>query len=93
MLVTETMPLPVRGNGTKDFKFEKLLNSGKSADPYAIMALTVEYTTNPAWYAVQALPYLMEFPYECAEQIFNRYYANVISNKNRKLITQNKSHF
>jgi hypothetical protein len=30
---------------------------------------------------VQALPYLMEFPYECAEQTFNRYYANAIASK------------
>ena len=49
--------------------------------PLPIMVLTVEYTTNPAWYAVQALPYLMEFPYECAEQTFNRYYANSIATK------------
>jgi uncharacterized protein YfaS (alpha-2-macroglobulin family) len=42
-------------------------------------ALTTEFTTNPAWYAVQALPYLMEYPYECAEQTFNRYYANSIA--------------
>ncbi|MES1214970.1 MAG: alpha-2-macroglobulin, partial [Bacteroidota bacterium] len=42
-------------------------------------ALTVEYTSNPAWYAVQALPYLMEYPYECAEQTWNRYYANSIA--------------
>ncbi|MEO7486274.1 MAG: alpha-2-macroglobulin, partial [Ferruginibacter sp.] len=31
------------------------------------------------WYAVQALPYLMEYPYECAEQTFNRYYANTLA--------------
>ncbi len=45
------------------------------------MRLTIEYTTNPAWYAVQALPYLMEYPYECAEQTFNRYYANALASK------------
>ncbi len=39
----------------------------------------MEYTTNPAWYAVQSLPYLMEFPYECAEQTFNRFYANALA--------------
>ncbi|MEI9955224.1 MAG: hypothetical protein WDM90_02715 [Ferruginibacter sp.] len=39
----------------------------------------MEYTSNPAWYAVQALPYLMEYPYECAEQTFNRYYANSLA--------------
>ena len=80
MLVTETMPLPMRGDGTKDFKFEKLINSNKS-ETLTNYGLTVEYTTNPAWYAVQALPYLMEYPYECAEQNFNRYYANALAQK------------
>ncbi len=41
--------------------------------------LTLEFTANPAWYAIQALPYMMEFPYECSEQIFNRFYANSIA--------------
>lgn len=80
MLATETMPLPVRGNNTKTFKFEKLLNSGKS-ETLSNHALTVEYTTNPSWYAVQALPYLTEPKYECADQIFNRYYANSLAQK------------
>ena len=35
--------------------------------------------SNPSWYAVMALPYLMEYPYECSEQIFNRLYANVLA--------------
>jgi hypothetical protein len=39
----------------------------------------VNFTGNPAWYAVQALPYLMEYPYECAEQTFNRLYANTVA--------------
>ncbi|MGN6531426.1 MAG: alpha-2-macroglobulin family protein [Ginsengibacter sp.] len=80
MLITETMPLPVRGNGSKDFKFEKLLHAdtSKTLTNYGI---TVEYTTNPAWYAVQALPYLMEYPYECTEQTFNRFYANALAEK------------
>jgi len=80
MLVTESMPLPMRGNAAKNFRFEKLLLSGNS-ETLQQHALTVEFTTNPAWYAVQALPYLMEYPYECAEQTFNRYYANAIASK------------
>jgi len=78
MLVTETMPLPMRGTGTKNFTFEKLLNSNKS-ETLQNYSLTLEYTSNPAWYAVQALPYLMEYPYECAEQTWNRYYANSLA--------------
>lgn len=80
MLVTETLPLPMRGGGTKNFKFEKLLNSNTSGT-LTNHAVTVEYTSNPAWYAVQALPYLMEYPYECAEQTFNRFYANALAFK------------
>ncbi len=78
MLVTETMPLPMRGTGTKNFRFEKLINSGTSGT-LQHYNLTLEYTSNPAWYAVQALPYLMEYPYECAEQTWNRYYANSLA--------------
>jgi uncharacterized protein YfaS (alpha-2-macroglobulin family) len=77
-LVTETMPINLRNQTSKTFKFDKLLNSG-SGTTLSNHALTVEYSSNPAWYAVQALPYLMEFPYECAEQTFNRYYANALA--------------
>ena len=79
MLVTESLPLPVNGMQQKKFKFEKLLNSGKSGSTLRNYRLTLEYTSNPAWYAVQALPYLMEYPYECAEQLFSRYYANTLA--------------
>ncbi len=78
MLVTETLPLWINGNGTKTFSFDKLRHSdtGRSLVHHA---LTVEYSGNPAWYAVQSLPYLMEYPYECAEQTFNRYYATALA--------------
>ncbi|MFZ1784830.1 MAG: alpha-2-macroglobulin family protein [Ferruginibacter sp.] len=79
MLVTESMPINMRGVTSKQFKFEKLLNSDPAGSTLTNHALTVEYTSNPAWYAVQALPYLMEYPYECAEQTFNRYYANTLA--------------
>ncbi|NPA45215.1 MAG: hypothetical protein GXO49_06765, partial [Chlorobi bacterium] len=78
MLVTESMPLPVRGKGKTEFKFEKLINSGKSST-IRNHKLTLEFTSNPAWYAVQSLPYLMEYPYECTEQTFSRFYANSIA--------------
>lgn len=78
LLVTETLPLWVRAGKTKDFTFDKLLNASTSST-LQHQRVTVEYTSNPAWTAVQALPYLMEYPYECAEQIFSRYYANSIA--------------
>jgi hypothetical protein len=78
MLVTETFPINLRNTNSKTFRFDKLLAAG-SSETLTHHALTVEYTSNPAWYAVQALPYLIDFPYECAEQNFNRYYANVLA--------------
>ncbi len=78
MLVTETMPLPVRGGQTATYNFTSLANARQS-NTLQHQQVTLEFTSNPAWYAVQALPYLMEFPYECTEQIFNRYYANALA--------------
>ncbi len=82
MLVTETLPLwisnPTGTPTTKSFEFAKLKESGKSPT-LRNHKLTLEMTSNPAWYAVQALPMLMEFPHECSEQTFNRFYANSIA--------------
>jgi uncharacterized protein YfaS (alpha-2-macroglobulin family) len=77
MLVTETLPLPVKGLQTKTFILDKLLNN--NSPTLQDYNLTLEFTANPAWYAIQALPYMMEYPYECSEQIFNRFYANSIA--------------
>jgi|TARA_R110002020_G_scaffold474772_3_gene707204 uncharacterized protein YfaS (alpha-2-macroglobulin family) len=77
MLVTETLPMWVRSNQTKTFTLDKLKNTTSTTLKHH--KLTLEVTSNPAWYAVQALPYLMEFPYECNEQTFARYYANTLA--------------
>jgi len=78
ILVTESLPLPIRGPQTKDFQFAKLLDSGKSKT-LQHQSLTVQTVSNPSWYALMALPYLMEYPYECSEQVFNRLYANALA--------------
>ncbi len=77
MLVTETLPMSVRGGETKKFTLESLKNN--TSNTLTNNKLTLEFTQNPAWYAVQALPYLMEYPYDCTEQIFSRYYANSLA--------------
>ncbi|MEO5644980.1 MAG: alpha-2-macroglobulin family protein [Bacteroidia bacterium] len=79
MLVTETMPLPIRGGQTKEFRFEKLISQSNGSTTIRNQKLTLEFTANPAWYAVQALPYMMEYPYECSEQTFSRFYSNSIA--------------
>ena len=77
MLVTETLPMWVRGNETKKFVLDKLRDNTSTSLKHH--QLSLEMTSNPAWYAVQALPYLMEFPYDCNEQVFSRYYANTLA--------------
>ena len=76
-LVTETLPMWVRSNQTKTFILEKLRDNTSTSLRHH--KLSLEITSNPAWYAVQALPYLMEYPYECNEQTFARYYANSLA--------------
>jgi RNA polymerase sigma factor (sigma-70 family) len=78
ILVIESLPLPIRGAQTKKFEFTKLLESGKSRTLKS-ENLTVQMVSQPAWYAVMALPYLMEYPHECSEQVFNRLYANSLA--------------
>jgi uncharacterized protein YfaS (alpha-2-macroglobulin family) len=78
VLVTEAMPLPIRGKQERKFNFDRLRDAGNSKT-LQHQSLTVQVTSNPAWYAVMALPYLMDFPYECNEQTFNRLYANALA--------------
>ncbi len=76
-LVTESLPLAVRGNQKKQFIFDKLVNN--SSKTLTHESFTLEFTSNPAWYAVQALPYVVESTSECSEQIFARLYANLLA--------------
>ena len=55
VLVTESLPLPIRGNQTKNFDFAKLRQSGES-DSLQHQSVTVQMASNPSWYAVMALP-------------------------------------
>lgn len=79
ILVTETLPLYV-GKGSKTFTMEQLKNTlSDTHSTQTTQSLTLEFTPNPIWYAIQSMPYLMEYPYECNEQLFSRYYANILA--------------
>ncbi len=75
VLVTETIPVTVRGGETRQVSLDKL--AAAAANP-AIenQSLVVQAVSNPAWYAVLALPYLMEQPDESIDSLFHRLYAN-----------------
>lgn len=80
ILVTESLPLHISGKGSKTFTFNKLKNSfGIANSTLSTQSYTLEFTPNPIWYAIQALPYLMEYPHECNEQVFSRLYANTLA--------------
>ncbi|HHB78217.1 MAG TPA: hypothetical protein ENK85_03160 [Saprospiraceae bacterium] len=78
MLVTETLPLPVKAKQKRTFDFKAMEKASKS-ESLENHSFTLEFTANPAWYAVQALPYIMEYPHECSEQVFSRLYANTLA--------------
>jgi uncharacterized protein YfaS (alpha-2-macroglobulin family) len=88
MLVTDTKPFWVNGPATKSFTLKELTGLNPEL-PAQHERLTVEVTGNPAWYALQSLPYLMEYRYECAEQLFSRLYANSLA----AYIVNNKPEF
>jgi uncharacterized protein YfaS (alpha-2-macroglobulin family) len=79
MLVTESLPINMRKQNNKTFSFDKLKKADDQNGTLSHHAVTVEYTSNPAWYAIQALPYMVEYPYDCMEQTFSKYYANAIA--------------
>jgi TonB-dependent SusC/RagA subfamily outer membrane receptor len=79
ILVTESLPIWVKANSKKEYVFEKLKNAAsKSARNHQ---LTLTYTSNPTWLVLEALPYLMEYEHECAEQTFSRYYGNFMASE------------
>lgn len=80
MLVLDSQPFYVNGPGKKDVTLKALANANPEL-PMQAERLTVELTSNPVWTALQSLPYLADFPYECAEQLFSRFYANTLATR------------
>ena len=81
MLVTETMPLPINGKQDKKFTFKKLADSKSTSEGLTISnyKFTLEFTSNPAWYAIQAMPYLESPKVESAGNLFRQYFSNAMS--------------
>lgn len=76
MLVTESIRMDLNGNQDKSFVFDRLVRErSTSQDNYR---LTLEFTTNPAWYAVQALPVLSTPDNDNSVSWFAAYYATKI---------------
>ena len=86
VLITESMPLTIRNNGSRTFNFESFSNKFSTVET---KNLTVEFSSNPTWYAVKALPSLSEPTQSNAIDYFTAYYVNSlaqhIANSNPKL--------
>lgn len=85
--ITETLPLFISGDTTQVYPLTSLFNNqSKSATD---RRLTVEFTGNPAWYAVQALPSLAQPQGDNAVAWATALYANTlasyIANSNPKI--------
>jgi len=91
MLVTNTMPMNVAASSTTNFNFEGLAESESQSATLKNYRYTVEFTSNPAWYAIQALPYLSTPENKSIAALFNSYFANTLSsyivNSNPKIKT------
>jgi hypothetical protein len=78
-LITESMPMFVKGRQKKQFIFESFLkNRSVSLKNFRY---TLTFTSHPAWYAIQALPYLDKPAYPGIAEIFYRFYARALAAK------------
>ncbi len=73
ILVTESVPFLLDAATTQHLQIKSLLSAGPS--PFR---LTLECASNPSWYAVQALPTLDISGADCADQVFQQYYASAM---------------
>ncbi len=78
-LVTESLPLWVNAKEERTFTFDRLKENNSTTLEHH--RLTLEFSSNPAWYALLSLPYLMEYPHACNEQLFSRYFANALAKR------------
>ena len=77
IFLTESLPIYLKPNEyQKTIDLKPLFSNASNRTGES---MTIEYTANPIWSVVQSLPYLMEYPYECAEQTFNRFFANAMA--------------
>lgn len=75
--VVETLAMAVNGKETRTFSLSGLFNRGsRSATD---KKLTIEFTGNPAWYAVQALPSLTNPANDNTISWASAFYANNVS--------------
>lgn len=76
-LITETAPIWQLGKQNKDYALHNLVtNSSQTLKNHQFV---VEISHNATWLTMQSLPYLYDFQHTCNEQIFAKYFADVLA--------------
>ena len=85
-LVVNTLPITLHQKGEQNFDLSKLFlnKEGKQAKGAEEAKVTIEYTNNPSWLMVKALPAISNPNEENAISLMSAIYANTITNHVQK---------
>lgn len=85
-LVVNTLPITLHQKGEQSFDLSKLFlnKEGKLAKGAEEAKVTIEYTNNPSWLMVKALPAISNPDEEDAISLMSAIYANTITNHVQK---------
>lgn len=85
-LVVNTLPITLHQKGEQNFDLSKLFlnKEGKQAKGAEEAKVTIEYTNNPSWLMVKALPAISNPDEEDAISLMSAIYANTITNHVQK---------
>ena len=90
-LVVNTLPITLHQKGEQNFDLSKLFlnKEGKQAKGAENAKVTVEYTNNPSWLMVKALPAISNPDEEDAISLMSAIYANTLSRHIQKTLNVN----
>ena len=88
-LVVNTLPITLHQKGEQNFDLSKLFlnKEGKQAKGAEDAKVTIEYTNNPSWLMVKALPAISNPDEENAISLMSAIYANTITNHIQKTLS------
>lgn len=88
-LVVNTLPITLHQKGEQNFDLSKLFlnKEGKQAKGAEDAKVTIEYTNNPSWLMVKALPAISNPDEENAISLMSAIYANTITTHIRKTLS------
>ncbi len=91
-LVVNTLPITLHQKGEQNFDLSKLFlnKEGKQAKGAVDAKVTVEYTNNPSWLMVKALPAISNPDEEDAISLMSAIYANTITTHIQKHLSLEK---